>query len=79
MKVTEGTVKGIEFSSIEVKVIIGGKTIRLSEEEYARLTLDSGEGFTLSGKSGRELEELGVRQTKVKITQDDGTISIEQT
>ena len=52
------------------------KVIVDSEKEYSLITLDTGDTFNLSGKAGHELEAMGIG-SKLKVTQDKGTITVE--
>jgi len=75
-KVTEGKLVKVEYGSIKTKVTIGKKVVVSSEQEYSLVTLDTGDTFQLSGKNGHELEAAGIG-SKLKVTQDKGTITVE--
>jgi hypothetical protein len=75
-KVTEGILINVEYGSIKTKETIDKKVVMDSDREYSLVTLDTGDKFHLSGKSGHELEAVGIG-SKLKVTQDDGTIIIE--
>lgn len=72
--VTEGRIADLEFGKIE---IIGGKKIVDSNQECARLTLNTGQVFSLSCQSGLEIQTWEAGQ-KVKVTQARGMIKIEK-
>lgn len=79
-KVTEGKILKIDFALVKTSERIQnqkeGRTVFERSDEYARITLESGERFTISGETGRELEKLGVG-TPFRFTQENGQILIE--
>ena len=77
MAVTKGKIAKVEFATIETKEVVGTKTVLNSKQEFARLTLETGEQFIVSGKGGIELQKWGSGQ-KVKVTQEKGKITFEK-
>lgn len=75
-KVTEGILVNVEYGSIKFKETIDKKVVMDSDRVYSLVTLDTGDKFQLSGKSGHQHEAVGIG-SKLKVTQDDGTIIIE--
>ena len=75
-KVTEGKLVKVEYGYIKTKETIDKKVVVDSKQRYSLITLDTGDTFNLSCERGRELEAAGIG-SRLKVTQDNGTITVE--